>query len=178
MALNPESYFRSNFLEKPTGENREPIWYVIFGVIAALIVDVIGHLIANHLHAHFNPSAWDLLYITPIAVIIYLIWSWLRPRSNGRQTPGKAPAPHIPGAYRLLDDEHAIEFHEKQLEIARGIGDRQGEATALYNMSVALDKLGRRSEAIQSAQSALDILEELGSPQFETVRRTLDRLER
>jgi hypothetical protein len=53
----------------------------------------------------------------------------------------------------------AIESYEQQLVTVREIGDRRGEGIALWNMSLAVDKLGDRAQAITHAEAALRIFE-------------------
>lgn len=53
------------------------------------------------------------------------------------------------------------------------MGDRRSEGNALYNMSRALDKLGKRAEAIQHAEAALEIFEQIEDPHATTVREKL-----
>ena len=67
----------------------------------------------------------------------------------------------------------AIEYYEQQLKITRETGDRRGEGNALWNRALALDKLGRRDEAIADAQLALKIREEIEDPNADKVRRKL-----
>ena len=59
------------------------------------------------------------------------------------------------------------------MEIARETGDRRGEGTMLYNRAVALDKLGRRDEAIADARAALQIYEQIEDPNADQVRQAL-----
>ncbi|MCI0489661.1 MAG: tetratricopeptide repeat protein [Blastocatellia bacterium] len=77
-------------------------------------------------------------------------------------------------AYRRLGEyRRAIEFHEQSLAIAREIGHRLGEGNALYNTSLALDKLGDRAEAIRLAEAALIIYESIEAPYAEVARNQL-----
>jgi hypothetical protein len=59
------------------------------------------------------------------------------------------------------------------LEIARKIEYRRGEGDALFNLSLALDKLGQRPEAIDHAKAALVIFEKIESPDAEKARQKL-----
>ena len=59
------------------------------------------------------------------------------------------------------------------LAIAREIGDRRGEGNALWNMSLALDQLGERAQAIQHAEQALIIREQIEDPNAAKVRAKL-----
>jgi tetratricopeptide (TPR) repeat protein len=64
----------------------------------------------------------------------------------------------------LDDTRRAIPFCEQQLAIVREIGDRRGEGNALWNMSLALDQLGERAQAIKHAEQALIIREQIEDP--------------
>ena len=73
----------------------------------------------------------------------------------------------------LGETQRAIEYFEQVLEIARETGDRRGEGTVLWNRALALDKLGRRDEAIRDAQAALQIFEQIEDPNTDKVRQAL-----
>ncbi len=62
---------------------------------------------------------------------------------------------------------------EQSLEIACKIEHPRGEGDALFNMSLALYKLGQRPEAIDHAKAALGIFEQIESPDAEIARRKL-----
>ena len=66
-----------------------------------------------------------------------------------------------------------LDHFEQSLEITRRIEYRRGEGDALFNMSLALDKLGQRPEAIDSAKAALVIFEQIESPDAEKARQKL-----
>ncbi len=53
------------------------------------------------------------------------------------------------------------------------IGDRRGEASALWNSAVALNALGQHTESIGRAEEALVIDELIESPYAEQVRNRL-----
>jgi hypothetical protein len=59
------------------------------------------------------------------------------------------------------------------LLIDREIGDRRGESIDLWNMSLALDQLGERAQAIQHAEQALIIREQIEDPKAAKVRTQL-----
>jgi len=59
------------------------------------------------------------------------------------------------------------------LLIDREIGDRRGQGTDLWNMSLALDQLGERAQAIQHAEQALIIYEQIENPTAVQVREQL-----
>jgi len=71
-------------------------------------------------------------------------------------------------AYRNLGQvEKAIEYYEKALEIAREIGDRQGEGADLGNLGNAYSDLGQVEKAIEYYEQALVIAQEIGDRQGE-----------
>ena len=81
---------------------------------------------------------------------------------------------NLGGAYMNLGEtQRAIQFYEQRLTIAREIGDRIGEGTALWNMSLALDRLGQRARAIQYAEQSLAIHEQTEDPFAPKVRAAL-----
>jgi len=53
------------------------------------------------------------------------------------------------------------------------IGDRRGEGSDLWNVSLALDQLGERAQAIQHAEQALPIFEQIEDPKATKVRAQL-----
>ena len=73
------------------------------------------------------------------------------------------------GEYR-----RAIGYHEQHLQIAREIGDRFGERSTLWNMSLVLDKLGDREGAIKLAEASLKIREEIEDRSAPKVRKQLE----
>ena len=78
-------------------------------------------------------------------------------------------------AYAALGEtRRAIEYYEQDLAITRETGDRRGEGQALWNMSLALDKLGERAKAIEHARDALAIYEQIEDPNAGEVRRQLE----
>ena len=77
-------------------------------------------------------------------------------------------------AYAVLrETSRAIEFFEQYVAIAREIGDRRGEGNALWNMSLVLNQLGDRAQAIQHAEQALSIFEQIEDPYAANVREAL-----
>jgi tetratricopeptide (TPR) repeat protein len=75
--------------------------------------------------------------------------------------------------YDLGDASKAIKYYERHMAIACEIGDRRSEGNTLWNMSLALDNLNERSEAIKKAESALEIFEQIESPAVARVRQKL-----
>jgi hypothetical protein len=55
----------------------------------------------------------------------------------------------------LEQDPRAIEFFQQYYDIAREIGDRDGEANSLFNMALSLAKLDDRFNALQRFKQAL-----------------------
>jgi len=81
---------------------------------------------------------------------------------------------NLAAAYVALEEPtKAIDYSKLALKNSREIGDRYREATALFNMSLAQDRLGKRSEALKLAKEALAIFEQIESPDAETVRQQL-----
>ena len=60
-----------------------------------------------------------------------------------------------------------------RMVIVREIGDRQGEGIVLWNMSQALDQLGEIAQAIQYAEQALTIYEQIEDPTPRKCARSL-----
>jgi tetratricopeptide (TPR) repeat protein len=69
--------------------------------------------------------------------------------------------------YSLGETRRAIECHEQALEIARDLGDRQGEATHLGNLGLCYADLGETRRAIDYHEQALAIDREIGYRQGE-----------
>jgi tetratricopeptide (TPR) repeat protein len=67
----------------------------------------------------------------------------------------------------------AIEYYRQSLEIARKIEARWTESDALFHLSLSLDELGKRKEAVDQAEDALRIFERIESPLAEKVRSKL-----
>jgi tetratricopeptide (TPR) repeat protein len=67
----------------------------------------------------------------------------------------------------LGDYRRAIDHYEKSLAIAREIGDRQGEGTALGNLGTCYSSLGDYRRAIDHYEKSLAIAREIGDRQGE-----------
>ncbi|MGF1461020.1 MAG: tetratricopeptide repeat protein [Leptolyngbyaceae cyanobacterium] len=66
-------------------------------------------------------------------------------------------------AYSALGQyQQAISFHQQSLEIAREIGDRRGEANALFNKAIALNQLGKKKDVQSHYEAAKAIFSDLG----------------
>ena len=73
------------------------------------------------------------------------------------------------------DSQAAARYYQQHLDIARVVSDKSGEGNALWNLSLALFGLGRRASAIASAEEALRIYQETGSPHQAKVRERLSQ---
>ena len=67
----------------------------------------------------------------------------------------------------------ATECYRQQLGLARDTSDRGSEGRALWNLSLLLEKVGNRIQAIRCAQGALKVFELIESPEQTMVRRAL-----
>jgi tetratricopeptide (TPR) repeat protein len=74
------------------------------------------------------------------------------------------------------DPRRAREAYEQALSVQREAGDRGGEATTLFDIASALEKNGEIPAAIALGAEAVEIAEELGSPQAEAGRAYLEAL--
>jgi len=64
--------------------------------------------------------------------------------------------------HRLGDFSKAIEYHTKDLEIVKDMGDRQGEGRACGNLGIAYRSLGDYSKAIKYHTQHLAMTKEVG----------------
>ena len=65
---------------------------------------------------------------------------------------------NLGNAYHSLGDfQQAIEYHEKDLSIAKDVGDRAGEGLAYCNLGNAYDSLGYFQRAIEYHEKDLSI---------------------
>jgi tetratricopeptide (TPR) repeat protein len=81
---------------------------------------------------------------------------------------------NLGSAYEELGEvSKAIEFYEQQLIIARSIGDRKSEGNALWNLAFTYSKLRDSAKAISFAELALEIYEQIESPEASKVRSKL-----
>jgi tetratricopeptide (TPR) repeat protein len=71
--------------------------------------------------------------------------------------------------YSLGQYERAIAFHQQSLDIAKEIGDIQGESISLNNLGNAYYFLGQYQRAIAFHQQSLDIFREIGDVQGESI---------
>ena len=63
--------------------------------------------------------------------------------------------------YRLGQDNKAIEFHTKCLNICRELGNRAGEGKALCTLGISFNRLGQYNKAIEFHTKQLNISHEL-----------------
>lgn len=71
------------------------------------------------------------------------------------------------------DQDKALELYNKQIEIARHVGDKTNHAIASWNVAVTHWREGRMPEAIQYGREALRLYEETGHARAEEVREWL-----
>ncbi|MBD2185786.1 ATP-binding protein [Planktothrix sp. FACHB-1375] len=93
---------------------------------------------------------------------------------------GKAATLHqMAGIYANRGDvEDAIAFYQQSLELEERIGNLQGKAITLAMMGQLLaDELGDFDTALNYLQQSLEILQRLKSPDAETVRRIIARVQ-
>lgn len=77
----------------------------------------------------------------------------------------------------LGDARRALECYEEQLAIAQEIGDRRGEANALFNSALSLWKRvgpGERDEARRRVAAAAALFEAMESPNAAKARAVLE----
>ncbi|MFN6155666.1 MAG: tetratricopeptide repeat protein [Dolichospermum sp.] len=93
-------------------------------------------------------------------------WSEIDDRENWNY---QASLTSLGNAYKSLGQyERAIAFHQQSLDIAKEIGDIQGESNSLNNLGNAYESLGQYERAIAFYQQSLDIAKEIGYIQGES----------
>lgn len=78
----------------------------------------------------------------------------------------------------LGETGRAVECYEQRLNLARELEDRRGEAVTLFNLSLAVAKLGDRQRALRHAEAALAIFEQIDDRRAAVVRKRLTRWHR
>ena len=73
----------------------------------------------------------------------------------------------------VYETSRAIQFYKQQLAIVCEMGYRRGEGIGLWNMSLTLDQLGERAQAIHHAEQALIVREQIEDPSAAQVRAKL-----
>lgn len=93
-----------------------------------------------------------------------------------RHREGEAVAlRNLGNVYRILGEPaRGVEYLGQGLSIAREMADQPGEGYALWFMSLALEDLGNRREAICRAEAALAIREAIEDPDADEIRKQLD----
>jgi tetratricopeptide (TPR) repeat protein len=75
--------------------------------------------------------------------------------------------------YYWEDAEQALCCYRRALDIARQLGAQQGQAYLLFNISLTLDALAERKQAVRSATNSLAILNEIEDPAADRVSLVL-----
>lgn len=78
----------------------------------------------------------------------------------------------------LGETGRAVACYEQRLNLARELEDRRGEAVTLFNLSLAVAKLGDRQRALRHAEAALAIFEQIDDRRAALVRKRLTRWQR
>jgi len=73
----------------------------------------------------------------------------------------------------LGDAERAIDFYDQSLTMAIEIGDQRGQARAILNKGQVYAHLGKHAQAIDHAETALKIFEEVEDPNAIKARELL-----
>ena len=96
--------------------------------------------------------------------IIELLKNVLRlPQKLGHRTDDGSAYGNLGNAYQSLSGfQQAIQYHQKDLQIAKDLGDRAGEGGAYGNLGNAYKSLGDFQQAIQYHQKDLKIAKDLG----------------
>ena len=74
---------------------------------------------------------------------------------------------HLSEGFRWSNPDSAMQYGERSLGLARHIGFRRGEASALISMSVVNRELGNLPEALDYAMKGLEIAQDKGFLQEE-----------
>ena len=64
------------------------------------------------------------------------------------------------------DARRAIEYYEQDLAIEREIRDTRGEAIASFKLAIAVATQGELDQALQYAQEAVRLFEQMGHEQY------------
>ena len=71
------------------------------------------------------------------------------------------------------ENQHAIQFYQRRFFIACEITDWGGAGDALWDLSLALDQLGKRAQAIKYAEQSLSFYERIENPNSAKVHSQL-----
>ncbi|MHB0955444.1 MAG: tetratricopeptide repeat protein [Pirellulaceae bacterium] len=77
-----------------------------------------------------------------------------------------------------LEPRQALDHLERASRIARERGDRRGDAFILWNAAICQEELGNRDQALELAQTAVDISREYKMPTAERYAASLEQLRR
>ncbi len=111
--------------------------------------------------------------ITKLALDSYLM-RLARARKEGNRIEEAGVLGAIGILYKMAGKiEMAMDYHIAAFSLRREIGDKQGEAIALFNFADALAKLGDQADAISNGERALAILKRLDDPYAEMVEQQL-----
>jgi len=108
-------------------------------------------------------------------------WSKTNDKENWHYT---ASLTSLGNAYRSLGQyQRAIAFHQQSLDIAKKIGDIQGESNSLIGLGNAYYSLGQYERAIAFYQQSLDIAKKIGDIRGEATAwfnlgRSLEKVDR
>lgn len=95
-------------------------------------------------------------------------------RELGNRTGEAEMLAYLGGVYFLMKEMNdALEAYEQAVALYRRLGDRRGESDMLWHQSLTLDHLGDRAGAIQCAQTALKLRQEMNDPRTAEIRRRL-----
>lgn len=78
----------------------------------------------------------------------------------------------------IRQPRQALEHFENARRIAREQGDQRDEAEISWSMAIFYDEQGQRDEAIQLAQTTVNIYDRLGSPQAQVFAEQLEAFRR
>ena len=102
---------------------------------------------------------------------IKMLTGILRPTGGEATVLGNVGKAHL----KLGETRAAMECQTERLVIAREIGDRHLEGSALWNMSLVFEKLGNRPQAIKHAEAARSIFENEGIAESAIVKKQLSQ---
>jgi hypothetical protein len=82
---------------------------------------------------------------------------------------------HLGRSHLAADrSSRALECFDEQLKVSRKIGDREGEALALWNAARVVHARGQIADAVTRASAALPILDGIKSSEAAALRTEID----